>query len=245
MIHERTLICQLAPLVERVSKTVFEGTETGPDKRTFEYRATGYQTVNKGYTEFTGTPDKAELNDVSNGQECDVVDSNVNDLETKPKPRFTEATFLAELERLGIGRPSTFSSILSTLYFRHYVQLRNKTLAITPVGSSVYQALENTRFSKVEYTANMEELLDKVADGKSGYLDIVRPIYAESQRDAESIKPFTLPETPGSVRQAAPKRRPVGNNPNTKATGTKKRKVTSSSKTRSSQYGKTRTRPKY
>ncbi len=226
MIHERTLVCQLAPMVEKVSSTVFRGEdeETG---KTFEYRSTGYQTVSPGYTVVTGEPDKAELVNVSEGDICEVLDSEVKNLETKPKPRFTEATFLAELERLGIGRPSTFASILSTLYFRNYIEARGKALFPTTIGKSVFGALRQTKFAQVKYTSDMEETLDKISEGRAGYLDVVTAIYAESQRDADSIKSFTVPSSNDGRRSTGPARksRPLGNNPNTKATGTKKRRV--------------------
>jgi len=244
LIHERTLACQLTPLVEEVTQVSFLGKEANGD-REFEYQASGSRITAEGFTAVTGIPEKTELPPMQEGQELDVSEGKVDELKTNPKPRFTEATFLAELERRGIGRPSTFASILSTLYFRNYIEKRNKAVVPTPLGTSVYRALSHARFSQVPYTANMETRLDEIANGREGYLDFVQEVFAESQRDARAIQPFQAPVAGGNRKASAPAKRPLGNNPATKATGTKSRKVTVAKPApRKTGASRNRTRPK-
>ena len=225
LIHRQTLLCQLAPLVESVTQADFSGThlESG---ETFQYKAAGFETLEPGFTALTQPEEKPGLPALREGDTLDVRAGTVQELKTQPASRFTEATFIAELERRGIGRPSTWAAILATLYFRQYIEKRGKSVAPTPKGSAVAHALSGTKFAQYEYTANMEEVLDGIADGKKRYVDCVAEIFADSQRDARAITPFTVPGEVEKPARAQVKRRETGDNPATRGTGTRTRKVT-------------------
>ncbi len=100
---------------------------------------------------------------------------------TKPKPRFTEASLVEELERLGIGRPSTYATIIKTLFARKYVIRKGKALVPTEMGEKVIDELLRLFPEILDYnfTAKMEEELDKIEEGEKGYLDVVKSFYME------------------------------------------------------------------
>ena len=89
---------------------------------------------------------------------------------TEPPPRFTEASLVKELERLGIGRPSTYASIISVLADRHYVLLEQRRFTPTPLGETVdkIMVMQFPDIFNVEFTSGMEGELDKVEDGELG-----------------------------------------------------------------------------
>ncbi len=94
---------------------------------------------------------------------------------TQPPARFTEASLVKELEELGIGRPSTYATIISTLQDREYVRLEDKSFSPTDLGMVVVGQL-NTNFPQlmdVSFTAQMEGNLDKVADGDLGWVNLL------------------------------------------------------------------------
>lgn len=100
---------------------------------------------------------------------------------TKPPTRFTEPNLVAEMERLGIGRPSTYASIIENITtIRGYVIEREKGyLYPTPVGEQVRDALVGRfRFAELDYTRGLEEQLDHIAEGKADYRDVVAAAWA-------------------------------------------------------------------
>lgn len=107
------------------------------------------------------------------GQAVKVNEYTCEGHETKPPARYTEPTLVKKLEELGIGRPSTFASIIQTIQDRGYVYKRGRALVPTFLAFSVTGLLE-THFTKLvdyEFTASMEEDLDKIAAGEAGRVD--------------------------------------------------------------------------
>jgi DNA topoisomerase-1 len=106
---------------------------------------------------------------MTEGQLINVTDYKFESHETKPPARYTEPTLVKKLEELGIGRPSTFASIIQTIQDRGYVVKRGRALVPTFLAFSVTGLLEQ-HFSKLvdyEFTASMEEDLDKIANGEA------------------------------------------------------------------------------
>lgn len=95
---------------------------------------------------------------------------------TQPPPQFTEASLVRELEELGIGRPSTYASIISTLQERDYVRLEEKHFTATDLGRVVCRLLQDyfKTLMDVTFTAHMEELLDKIAEGKQDWISLLQ-----------------------------------------------------------------------
>jgi len=100
---------------------------------------------------------------------------------TKPKSRYTEASLVEELEKLGIGRPSTYSKIISTLKERDYVTVSEKKFYPTEIGVETTHKLQEffSNLINVEYTANMENQLDLIAVGEEDYLKLLDVFYNE------------------------------------------------------------------
>ena len=94
---------------------------------------------------------------------------------TTPPPKFTEASLIKELEKLGIGRPSTYATIIQTLKKRNYVSISSKKFIPTELGTEIVNFLENkfTNIMQVDFTANMEENLDNIADGKKNWVVVL------------------------------------------------------------------------
>ena len=113
------------------------------------------------------------------GQSVKVNEYTCEGHETKPPARYTEPTLVKKLEELGIGRPSTFASIIQTIQDRGYVYKRGRALVPTFLAFSVTGLLE-THFTKLvdyEFTASMEEDLDKIATGEASRVDWLRGFF--------------------------------------------------------------------
>jgi DNA topoisomerase-1 len=102
---------------------------------------------------------------------------------TEPPPRFTEASLVKELEQLGIGRPSTYASIISTIQEREYVELSEKKLIPTTLGRVVTEllVLHFPRIVDYDFTSSMEQQLDDIADGSKQWVPVLRDFYGPFQ----------------------------------------------------------------
>ena len=109
---------------------------------------------------------------------------------TQPPPRFTEASLVKELEEKGIGRPSTYASILSVLVDREYVHLAEKKFAPTELGFLVTDLLMGSfaDIMQTEYTARLEELLDQIEEGNANYLTTIDEFYKKFSSDLAEAK---------------------------------------------------------
>jgi DNA topoisomerase-1 len=110
---------------------------------------------------------------------------------TQPPPRYTEAALIKTLEELGIGRPSTYASILSTIVNdRGYVHRERRTLFPTDLGIEVTDLLEPffSDIMDVKFTAQMEDHLDKVEEGERTWVDTVQEFYGPFQRDLAAAR---------------------------------------------------------
>ncbi len=117
---------------------------------------------------------------------------------TEPPPRYTEATIVKALEEFGIGRPSTYASIISTIRDRGYVDLREKRFYPTELGFKVTDQLVKhfPTVLDVKFTADMENKLDEVEEGKENWVNLLRDFYgpfekqvATAQVEMENLKP--------------------------------------------------------
>ncbi len=109
---------------------------------------------------------------------------------TQPPPRYTEATLVKALEDNGVGRPSTYAAILSTIQDKEYVLLEARKFMPTDLGKLVNDLLVEhfPAIMDVEFTASMEEQLDKVEEGTVAWLKILRDFYAPFQKTLEKAK---------------------------------------------------------
>ena len=142
-----------------------------------------------------GHDDEAEpvgspLPDLEVGEKASIADIIREQHFTQPPARYTEATLVKAMEEKGVGRPSTYASIVSTIQDREYVVKADKRLAPTPLGE-VVNGLMMERFVDiidVEFTANMENKLDEVEEGKRNWKEVLGDFYdgfQKQMKDAE------------------------------------------------------------
>ena len=131
-----------------------------------------------------GTEGSANLPPLTEGQALGLQEVEAKGHETSPPPRYTEASLVKALEELGIGRPSTYASIVSTIVDRGYVTPRGTALVPSWVAFSVVRLLEDHFGDLVEYdfTAEMEEDLDLIADGTADRVEWLNSFYFGSDK---------------------------------------------------------------
>ncbi|MDO8493494.1 MAG: type I DNA topoisomerase [bacterium] len=132
--------------------------------------------------------EEVELPKVAVGEKLDLIQTTSQEKQTEPPNRYSEAGLIKELEKRGIGRPSTFASILATIQARGYVDKENKTLKPTDTGDVVSTFLENNFGNIISdtFTAEMEENLDEIAEGKKDYTKTLKDFYGPFQKEVKS-----------------------------------------------------------
>jgi DNA topoisomerase-1 len=172
------------------------------------FRATGTVVTFPGfmtlYTEGTdnGKEEEAQLPLLSEGEGLKTIGITPKQHFTQPPPRYTEASLVKELEAKGIGRPSTYAAILSTIQDRKYTEKAEGKFKPTELGTVVSDLLVE-RFSELmdyNFTANMEDHLDKIEEGGFKWVDVVMDFYksfdkdlAEAMATLGKVKPQDIP----------------------------------------------------
>lgn len=167
------------------------------DNNNYQFKTTGQVLIFDGYLKLYKDYEKSDDVILPEIKENSIFIANeIKDEQhfTKPPARYTEAKLIKELEELGIGRPSTYAKIMDIIRQRDYVKVEDKKFIPTEVGIETTDKLQEffSEFINVEYTANMEADLDKVADGKLDNIKLLDNFY----RDFEPIveKAFTKME---------------------------------------------------
>jgi DNA topoisomerase I len=192
LIWQRFVASQITPAVFDQT-TVDIDAKSGAD--TFWFRVTGsilkFDGFLKVYEESKEGKDeedeelKHKLPALEAGQKLTLRELKPEQHFTEPPPRYNEASLVKELEERGIGRPSTYSAILSTIQERQYVQKLGGKFTPTEIGLVVTDLLvENFRdIFDVQYTARLEEELDEIEEGKEGWTDALADFYKKFQKD--------------------------------------------------------------
>lgn len=131
-----------------------------------------------------------ELPKVSVGEALTLLDIKDEHKQTQPPGRYSEAGLVKELEKRGIGRPSTYASIIKTLHDREYVEHESRSLRPTDTGEVVSSFLEEqfANYISDSFTAQMEDKLDDIAEGKAEYEKTLRDFYTPFTKDVASKK---------------------------------------------------------
>ena len=161
------------------------------DNNNTTFKTTGSVLIFEGYLKVYGKFESSEDKVLPKLKVDDklVADEIVKDQHfTKPPARYTEAKLIKAMEELGIGRPSTYASTISTLTQRGYVKIIEKKLNPTEVGITTTDKLQEffSDLINVKYTAKMEEDLDKVAEGKKIWYKILESFYKEFEPEVEN-----------------------------------------------------------
>jgi len=134
-----------------------------------------------------GKSEDVNLPKVNTGDSIKFISINAIEKETPPPSRYSEAGLIKELEKRDIGRPSTYASIISTIEDRGYVDKMNKTLFPTDTGEVVSDFLENNfaKYISDDFTKEMEDELDEVAEGKLTYKKLLTDFYTPFLKDVK------------------------------------------------------------
>jgi DNA topoisomerase-1 len=198
IIWMRFVASQMTPAV--FDQTTIEVTAHGRDGAEYLLRATGSVPKFDGflavYEEGKDQKDaedeelKNRLPQVSEGEALKFKSINPEQHFTEPPPRFTEATLVKELESDGVGRPSTYASILSTIQERGYVKREGGKFAPTDLGTIVTDLLVESfnDIFDVTYTARLEDELDNIEDGKIGWTEALSEFYGRFKKDLEEAE---------------------------------------------------------
>ena len=185
LIWHRTAASQMADAKLLKTKIVAET----KDKKVPQFAANGSQVVFDGWLK--GDPaargEDVELPKVTSGEELDVKSVEAEEKQTTPPPRYSEAGLVKELEKRGIGRPSTYASIMKTLVDRGYVTKEGRTLTPTDTGDVVSSFLEENfpTYISDTFTAEMEDELDEIAEGKREYAKTLKDFYTPFLKDVK------------------------------------------------------------
>lgn len=187
-------------LASQMSTAIFDVVSVDIAAKDMIFRATGstvkFQGFMKVYTE--GKDDSAVVADEEQPPLPELSVDQVLDLRgitpdqhfTEPPPRFTEATLVRALEEKGIGRPSTYAAIISTIQDRKYVELLEKKFRPTELGFIVTDQLVKhfPDILSVEFTAGVEDKLDTVGEGKLDWVELLSDFYGPFEKDLEAAQ---------------------------------------------------------
>ena len=180
LIRRQFIACQMTPAKYTSSRIQVKAGE-------FELTTKGRILRFDGYTRVMPSKGKGDedliLPDVQTGDILNLQQLDPRQHFTKPTARYTEASLVKELEKRGIGRPSTYASIISTIQDRGYVEVQNRRFYACKMGDIVVERLiENfTDLMDYSFTARMEESLDDVAMGEVDWKELLDRFYAEFQ----------------------------------------------------------------
>lgn len=171
-------------LASLMADAKFNSTTVFLDNNDYGFKATGSVLTFDGYLKVYGDYEDQEdtiLPDFKNYKAGIILSDTITKTQhfTKPPARFTESSLIKELESLGIGRPSTYATIISTIKDRGYVTLEDKKFVPTEVGFETTDKLQEffSSIVNVKYTANMEKDLDEIAEGNEDYKKMLKEFY--------------------------------------------------------------------
>jgi DNA topoisomerase I len=188
MIWRRFVSCQMQPAKWNVTTLDIEGpTSLG----TAVYKAGGRVQVFDGFTKVWSVfSTDQELPPVSVGQKVAVLQMEAEQHFTKPPARFTEASLIKALEKEGIGRPSTYAPILSTIEERGYVEQKDKKFYATDLGEIVTDKLNEyfPRIMDIAFTRHMEEQLDQIEEQHLDWKGVLNDFYGPFKEQLENAQ---------------------------------------------------------
>ncbi|MCE5197557.1 type I DNA topoisomerase [bacterium] len=187
-------------MASQMSPAVFDVVSVDISAAGMIFRATGstikFQGFMKVYTEgkddekLVADEDQPPLPLMVEGQILDLRKLTPEQHFTEPPPRYTEATLVRTLEEKGIGRPSTYATIISTIQDRKYVELKEKRFYPTELGFIVTDQLVKhfPAIMDIAFTADVENKLDTVEDGKLDWVTLLRDFYGPFEKDLEEAQ---------------------------------------------------------
>ena len=160
------------------------------------FTAAGYSIRFDGFTKLYEISDDTDdkggslLPELKVGDNAKLKDLVPSQHFTLPPPRFTEASLVKEFEEKGIGRPSTYSTIITTIVKRNYVKREAKQFVPTELGEATTKLLKDKfpRIVNVKFTAQMEDMLDRVDSGEVNYVEVLDDFYSDFEKSLDKAK---------------------------------------------------------
>ena len=197
LIWKRTVACQMSPAV--LDKVTIDSLSN--DKQIL-LRANGQVIAFDGFLKLyqestddnTDDDDNRILPNVTEGENVEKGDIKTEQHFTTPPPRFTEASLVKKLEELGIGRPSTYASIIAVLQERKYVKVEKLRFIPEDRGRIVTVFLENyfKKYVEYDFTAQLEEFLDDVSNGEMDWKKLLSGFWAKFIKNVDSVAPLKV-----------------------------------------------------
>lgn len=186
LIWQRFLISQLAAMKYEQFEYILE-------KDKIEYRGSINKIIFDGYYKVFKEEEDLPVGDfpaIKEGDKFTLEKLDIKEDYTKPPARLTESSLVKTLEAEGIGRPSTYASIIETLKKREYVELQNKSFVPTEIGYEVKDQLAKyfPNIMNTKFTAKLEDELDEVDNGEKNWIELLKVFYDELQKYEEKCK---------------------------------------------------------
>ena len=175
LIYKRTLASLMSDASVNQTTIIF-------DNNDYKFKTTGQILIFDGYLKIYGDYESSEdkiLPEIGDGEVAVTNNVDCSQHFTKPPSRYTEAKLIKELEELGIGRPSTYATIIDTIKSRDYVTLEEKKFKPTTMGIETTDKLQEffSDLINTEYTRDMENDLDSIADGRLVWNNVLEDFY--------------------------------------------------------------------
>ncbi len=194
LIWKRFMASLMASCVQNTVKAEIIASKEENAKEFCIFTAAGYSVKFDGFTKLYELPeedaDKGVLPEIKAEEKLKLRELTPNQHFTQPPARYTEASLIKELEENGVGRPSTYASILSTIIKRGYVQRKAKQLVPTELGGAITGLLKE-KFPKIvntKFTAQMETNLDRVGSGEENYVRMLDEFYVDFEKTLDKAK---------------------------------------------------------
>jgi DNA topoisomerase-1 len=202
LVWQRFMASQMAPAVFDTTTLDFDipvGPQPDIGRRSYLFRATGSVVKFQGFLalyreaheegEHKALEDEQPLPFIEKGESVPCRGITPSQHFTEPPPRFSEASLVKELERLGIGRPSTYASIISVLVDRRYTELLNKRFFPTELGETVERVMvkQFPDVFNVRFTSEMEEELDKIEEGDLDWEKVLSDFYGPFAKRLDKV----------------------------------------------------------
>ena len=199
LIWRQFVACQMTPANYLTTTIKVQADNYGLKARGKVTTFAGYQVI----LPVGGKGEDAELPDMEVGDQLKLIALDPQQKFTSPPARYNEASLVRELEKQGIGRPSTYAAIISTVQDRGYVEMENRRLFATKIGEIVTDRLiENFNdLMNYDFTASMEDSLDNVAEGRKDWIGLLDEFYAHFKQQLdqaaspEGMRPNSPTET--------------------------------------------------
>ena len=194
LIWKRFMASLMASCVQNTVKAeIIAHKESEADKFCI-FTAAGYSVKFDGFTKLyelaEEETDKGVLPEIKADEKLKIRELNANQHFTQPPARYTEASLIKELEENGVGRPSTYATILSTIIKRGYIQRKSKQLVPTELGVAITGLLKE-KFPKIvntKFTAQLETNLDHVGSGDVDYIKMLDEFYSDFEKTLDKAK---------------------------------------------------------